>query len=209
MENNNSQPSVRFDQPSPSAPQKNPKNKFVIIALTLITLGAVGGVYYWQNDKVTGLKSEKAFLEGEIVDLRTIIETLEIARVADANGQSDNAEDTNTGADEASAAVTLKTGQVRYAESGGGEKLVFECYGKPGELGSVWARYGKSPDSLKESAKRTDELGLGDAGKLVSYEPNIQADQLDPGVPYYYQCGATYGDSKTIYSDFVLFTSRK
>lgn len=207
----NNEPLTTNTTPLPTAsqtppPAKSNKNSLFITVL-VVGLLVGGGVYYWMNQQVSSVKNDNSSLKEQNEELKTVIASENVDEqytVITDPGDGTSAQ----AASGTVAASVLGTGQVTYGDSGGGRKVVFDCFQEPGTLTNIWVRYGTSLDSLKETDKFTNELGLGEAGSFVPYPVFTSASNLKAGANHYYQCAATK-DGKTIFSNFAVFAAEK
>lgn len=179
-------------QPKPSGGKGSKAALIVIVVLLLAALGAAGWLYT-QNKS---LKDDNNALKQQVSELSMEHEGTPGEEDADEPHTEDNQ----------AAANVLATGQVMQ-ESAGAQAVV-DCMEQPGSLTEIWVRYGTDAASLKETAKATNELGLGDAGTMAAYSVIIPAGELTNGQAYHYQCAGTQ-DGKTVLAGMAMFNAKK
>jgi hypothetical protein len=206
---NNEQTTPGFSTGSPqnfptSVPTRS-NNRLPIILSIIFAVAFGAGVYLWMNNQAEKLKADKIVLQEEITNLQneSKISTVETIPESQTDQESSNSQTSGK-----VSPTVLAPGSATYGDSGAGRKIVFDCFQEPGTLTSIWVRYGKTPDSLQETSKFSNELGLGEAGTFIGYPVVTSASNLESGNNYFYQCAATK-DGMTIYSDMAIFTSEK
>jgi hypothetical protein len=197
--NNQTTPMDQSTEELSSSRVANTNNKKLYYLLLIIITGVLGFsiAYFWQKSKIDDVQAQLNSATSEIAVLQ---DQLSLSNEANASEASLS---TATNPDLMPGETDTKRDDNRILIS-----AVFKYSLEPT---AVWVEYGETADNLdKETAKITNELGLGDPDAVYAHGFSVSIDnsELTPGGIYYYRTAATV-NGVTERSAIASFTTDK